>query len=170
MIAALENTYRFVSKAIMALTVCAAVVVLVQVLWISYGVFMRYVVNSPDRMVTEATALLLVPVAFAGLGFALREDAYPKVTLITERFSQKIQYILAIVNFAIMFGVGLFFSIAATSAFFRAYDSGAASEILLWPRYFFWAPVAVSLICFSLYTFLRLVRAVVLRDVTAGEN
>ena len=154
----------------MALTFVAAGVVLVQVLWISYGVFMRYVMNSPDRMVTEATALLLVPVAFAGLGFALREDAYPKVTLITERFSEKIQYILAIVNFVLMFGVGLFFSISATKAFFRAYDSGAASEILLWPRFYFWGPVAIALICFSLYTFLRLIRAIVLRDVTAGEN
>lgn len=39
-------------------------VVLIQALWISYGVFMRYVMNSPDGMVTEATALMLVPVAF----------------------------------------------------------------------------------------------------------
>ncbi len=166
----LDRIYQLVSKLVMVLTIAAAGVVLVQVLWISYGVFMRYVINQPDRMVTEATALLLVPVAFAGLGFALREDAYPKVTLITERFPDHIQHMLGIVNFTIMFGVGLFFSVAATKAFFKAYESGAASEILLWPRFYFWCPVAISLICFSLYTFLRLIRAIVQRDLTAGEN
>ena len=52
--------------------------------------FMRYVLNAPDRFVTEATALLLVPVAFAGLAFALKEDAYPKVTMVTDRLPQSV--------------------------------------------------------------------------------
>ena len=54
-----------------------AAVVLAQAGWITFGVVMRYVFRSPDRMVTEATALLLFPVAFAGMTYALQSDAYP---------------------------------------------------------------------------------------------
>jgi TRAP-type C4-dicarboxylate transport system permease small subunit len=61
-----------------------AMIIIVQMLWISYGVFMRYVISKPDGMVTEATALLLFPAAFLGLAFALKEDAYPKVSFLLD--------------------------------------------------------------------------------------
>ncbi len=137
-----------------------AAIVLVQMAWISYGVFTRYALNAPDRMVTEATALLLFPVAFAGLAFALREDAYPKVTMLTDRLPAPGRKLVAIVNLAVMLGVGLFFSIAGVDATLRSFNSGASSEILLWPRWAFWAPGAISLVLFSLYATLRLVRLV----------
>jgi TRAP-type C4-dicarboxylate transport system permease small subunit len=137
-----------------------AVVVLVQMLWISYGVFVRYGLGKPDRMVTEATALLLFPVAFAGLAYALREDAYPKVTMVTEHLAPKLQKVLGVINLALMLGVGLFFSYAGISATLRAWDSGVASEILHWPRYLFWAPGALALVLFSFYAALRLFQAI----------
>jgi len=52
-----------------------ALIIVVQTVWVSYGVFMRYVIGRPDGMVTEATAMLLFPAAFLGLAFALRENA-----------------------------------------------------------------------------------------------
>lgn len=55
-----------------------AAIIVVQMLWISYGVFMRYVVSRPDGTVTEATALLLFPAAFLGLAFALKEEPTPR--------------------------------------------------------------------------------------------
>ena len=70
--------------------------------WISYGVFMRYVIGQPDRMVTEATALLLFPVALVGLAYAMREDSYPRVTLLTDAFSPFLQKLVALMNGAIM--------------------------------------------------------------------
>jgi hypothetical protein len=57
-----------------------------------------------------------------------------------------------------MLGVGLFFSLAGVSATIRSFNSGASSEILLWPRYAFWAPGALALVLFSIYAVLRLVR------------
>ena len=128
-----------------------ALVVLVQAFWISYGVFVRYVLGDPDRYVTEATALLLVPVAFAGLAYALREDAYPKVTLLTERFSDTSQRYISVLNLLIMLLIGLFLAVASTSASVRSFSSGAASEVLAWPRFYFWVPVAVSLWVFTIY-------------------
>lgn len=140
------------------LAIAGGVIVLIQAFWITYGVFVRYVLGSPDRYVTEATALLLVPVAFAGLAYALREDAYPKVTLLTERFSPRVQRYLECLNLLIMMSIGLFLAIASTSATLRSFQSGAASEVLAWPRVYFWFPVAVSLWAFSLYAVYELVR------------
>jgi TRAP-type C4-dicarboxylate transport system permease small subunit len=124
-------------------------------IWISYGVFSRYVLNAPDQMVTEATALLLFPVAFAGLAYALREDAYPKVTMLTDHLPAKGRKAVALINLLLMIGVGLFFAIAGIDATMRSYTSGASSEILLWPRWAFWAPGAFALVLFTLYAILR---------------
>jgi len=56
----------------------------------------------------------------------------------------------------LMIVVGVFFSIAGVEATLRAYESGTASEILLWPRYLFWAPGALALVVFTVYACVRL--------------
>ena len=155
----LDRVIRGTETLVVWLAAAGAGVILVQMVWISYGVFTRYALNAPDRMVTEATALLLFPVAFAGLAYALREDAYPRVTLLTDRLPPLARKLVAIVNLALMLGVGAFFALAALNATTRAFASGASSEILLWPRWVFWAPCAASLIIFAIYAGLRLLRA-----------
>lgn len=144
------------------------IVVLVQMVWISYGVFLRYGLGAPDRMVTEATALLLFPVAFAGLAYALREDAYPKVTFLTDLARPRVRRLFTIVNHALMFGVGLFFSYAGISATIRAFQSGASSEILGWPRYVFWMPSASALVIFTIYAGLLLTRHILASHAQEG--
>ncbi len=156
----IETLYRSATRLSIALMVMGAVIVLIHTFWISYGVFMRYIMNDPDRYVTEATALLLVPVAFAGLGYALMTDAYPKVTLLTERFSRRTRELIDIINLGFMIFVGMFFGLAACSATWRSFSSGAASEVLSWPKVYFWAPVALALIGFNLYAILRFIKLV----------
>ncbi len=134
---------------------CAAIIV-VQMLWISYGVFMGYVVCRPEGTVTEATALLLFPAAFLGLAFALKEDAYPKVTFLPDALGPRGRRRLEILNLLLMLAVGGFFSIAAVDATIGSFASGAASEILLWPRYLFWAPGTLALLVFTAYVALKL--------------
>ena len=133
-----------------------ALIIVVQMLWISYGVFMRYVMSNPDGTVTEATALLLFPAAFLGLAFALKEDAYPKVTFLPDALGPRGRRRLEALNLVLMIVVGGFFAIAAVDATMNSFRSGAASEILLWPRYLFWAPGALSLVVFSAYVVLKL--------------
>lgn len=154
----LDRLIRHTETLVVWLAAGGAMIVLVQMVWITYGVFTRYALNAPDRMVTEATALLLFPVAFAGLAYALREDAYPRVTMLTDRLPPMGRKLVGLLNLALMLGVGLFFAMAAGNATIRAFNSGASSEILLWPRWMFWAPGAVSLILFSIYAALRLLR------------
>lgn len=130
-------------------------VIIVQAIWISYGVVKRYVFRSPDAVVTEATALLLFPVAFAGLVYAMQIDAYPRVTFLINNLRPAIRRRMEVFNFVMMSAVAGFFAVAAAQATWRDFHSGAASEILLWPRYLFWAPSALSLSLFSLYAALR---------------
>ena len=156
----LDRLIGHVERGVVWLAAAGGVVILVQMVWITYGVFTRYALNAPDRMVTEATALLLFPVAFAGLAYAMREDAYPKVTMLTDILPPAARKAAAIINLCVMLGVGLFFSLAGVSATIRSFNSGASSEILLWPRYAFWAPGALALVLFSIYAGLRLVRLV----------
>jgi TRAP-type C4-dicarboxylate transport system permease small subunit len=154
----LDRLIEKVERIVVWLAAAGAIVVLVQMVWITYGVFTRYVLNAPDRMVTEATALLLFPVAFAGLAYAMREDAYPKVTMLTDTLPPGLRKAAAIFNLCIMLAVGLFFSLAGVGATIGSYTSGASSEILLWPRFAFWAPGALALVVFSIYAALRLIR------------
>ena len=157
----LDRLIRGVERLIIWAAAAGGVIVLVQMVWISYGVFTRYGLGKPDRLVTEATALLLFPVAFAGLAFALREDAMPKVTMVIDHLSKRAQHVFSIINHLLMLGVGLFFAYAGVSATIRSFNSGVASEILHWPRWWFWAPGAVALVLFAFYVVLRLIRLIV---------
>lgn len=164
----LDRMIRGTERLVIWAAGAGGVIVLVQMIWISYGVFTRYGLGKPDRLVTEATALLLFPVAFAGLAFALREDAMPKVTMLIDRFSARTQRIFAIINHVIMLGVGLFFAYAGVSASIRSFNSGVASEILHWPRWWFWTPGAAALVLFAFYVALRLLR-LIRTPATEGE-
>lgn len=154
----LDRLIGRIEKGVVWVAGAGAVIVLVQMLWISYGVFTRYALGKPDRFVTEATALLLFPVAFAGLAYALREDAYPKVTMLTDLLGAAGRKWISVLNYLIMLGVGGFLAYAGVSATIRSFKSGASSEILLWPRWMFWAPGAFALSLFTLYAALRLIR------------
>jgi TRAP-type C4-dicarboxylate transport system permease small subunit len=152
----LATLLRHAERVAILLAGVGAAIVVVQMLWISYGVFMRYVVGRPDGTVTEATALLLFPAAFLGLAFALKEDAYPKVLFLRDALGPRGRRRLDLLNLVLMSIVGGFFAIASIDATLRAFDSGAASEILLWPRWMFWTPGALALTVFTLYVVLRL--------------
>jgi TRAP-type C4-dicarboxylate transport system permease small subunit len=165
----LERAIKALEVLVVALAVLGGLIIVIQMVWISYGVFMRYVVGAPDRTVTEATALLLFPVALVGLAYAMREDSYPRVTLLTDKLSPGVRKLVGLFNGAIMVVIGAFFSITTVTATVRAYNSGSASEILQWPRYLFWGPVALSLCLFTLYATLRLLQAA-LRPASETES
>lgn len=151
----LADIQRGMERLAMGLAALGALIIVVQTLWISYGVFMRYVIGKPDGTVTEATAMLLFPAAFLGLAFALKENAYPKVSFLMDALGPRARRALEAFNLLLMLVVGVFFSIAAANATYRAFDSGSASEILLWPRYLFWLPSTLALFLFTLYAGVR---------------
>jgi TRAP-type C4-dicarboxylate transport system permease small subunit len=163
-----DRMIRPVERLVVALAAFGALLIFVQMVWISYGVFMRYVMGAPDRMVTEATALLLFPVALVGLAYAMREDSYPRVTLLTDTLPPGLRKLAELVNGATMVFIGVFFSITTVNATIRAFNSGASTEILRWPRYLFWAPVSFAICLFTFYALLRLLQ-LMLRPASATE-
>lgn len=158
MLKLIDRATKTVEWLVVTLAAIGALIIVIQMLWISYGVFMRYVMGQPDRMVTEATALLLFPVALLGLAYAMREDSYPRVTLLTDTFNPGLQKLIQLVNGTIMALIGVFFTITTINATLRAFHSGSSSEILNWPRYLFWSVAATSLTIFTLYAMLRLLQ------------
>ncbi|MFH0264252.1 MULTISPECIES: TRAP transporter small permease [Gammaproteobacteria] len=136
-------------------------IIFIQAFWISYGVFMRYVMGNPDGMVTEATALMLVPLAFVGLSYACKTDAFPKVTIFTDMMTPTMKNILKVTNNLIIWTISVFFMLAAMKGFSKSYVSGAASEILLWPRFYFWFVVVISLISLVLSASIKLYDSIV---------
>jgi len=147
-------------KAAVACALGGGAIILLQAVWMTWGVFTRYALNSPDRMVTEATALLLFPVAFSGLAFALRRDANPKVTMLLDILPARIRHWIEVWNLVIIAVIGVWFMYVAFSATLRTFDSGVASEILLWPRFYFWIPVMFSMVIFVCCVMQRLVQKV----------
>lgn len=148
-------------RLIAVLVVAGGLLILVQAFWISWGVFTRYVLRNPDAMVTEATALLLVPLAFVGLAYALQCDSFPKVTLLVERLPRRWQHWVAAMNLALMAAIGVFLTLVSSSAARRTHASGAASDNLEWPEFLFWIPVAICIAAFTLLAFIKLARLLV---------
>jgi TRAP-type C4-dicarboxylate transport system permease small subunit len=131
--------------------VAGAAIVVIQSFWITYGVFVRYVLKNPDSMVTEATALLLIPLAFLGLPYAMKDDAFPRVTFVTDKLPPRAAFVIGRINIAIMVLVGLFFVAVTINATVSTFRSGASSSVLGWPEFAFWAPVAVASVAFVVY-------------------
>lgn len=153
----LHQLIRVTEKITRWFAVIGGLIILIQMAWISYGVFKRYVLGDPDPFVTEATALLLFPVAFLGLAYALTVNAYPTVSYVVEVLQGRPKKMLVAFNLLIMVLIGAFFSYAGIDATIKSYHSGAASEILLWPRVYFWFPGAIALVLFTWYATLRLI-------------
>ena len=146
-----ERGGSIVEKIIAWVTGLAAFVVLFDAAWITYGVFARYVLRSPDRFVIEATSLLLIPLIFAGVPYALKTEGFPRVTVLLDRISGRPRALVDRLNLALMVFVGGFYLMAAVAAVASAHAMGSTSDILLWPEFIFWIPMAVSLSLFVVY-------------------
>ena len=112
-----------------------------EAVWITYGVFMRYILRNPDTTVTEGSTLLLMPLAFIGLPYAFREQALPRVTIFIDRLPRLLRQIVDLVTQALVAVLGVYLLIASGFAIVRTYQSGAASEITGWPDFVVWIPV-----------------------------
>lgn len=148
---------RFLARFAVWLAYAGAFVVFVQVVWTSYGVMMRYAFGRPDAYVTEATALLLFPVAFLGLAYAMKEDAYPRVSFLLDATRGRAvhKWIKTLTDLVVVV-VGVYFSLASVDAAIKSFHSQAASEILLWPRLYFWVPSALAIVLFTVFAAVRL--------------
>ena len=156
MLAKLE---RWMARFIAFLLLAGSALLIVQSFWISWGVFARYVLRDPDETVTEATALLLVPLAFVGIAYALQEDAFPKVTMLIDKLPAAVANRIRLLNLVLLTLIGGFFTVVAGSATIRSYQSGAVSSIIEWPEHAFWAPVCLFIGTFTVLGLIKVAAA-----------
>ena len=155
----LDRLEQWLARLISLMLLGGCVLILVQAVWITWGVFARYILRDPDEMVTEATALLLVPLAFVGIAYALQEDAFPKVTMLIDKLPAAIANRIRLFNLVLMTLIGGFFTVVAGSATIRSYTTGAVSQIIEWPEFAFWAPVCVFIGTFTILGIIRVATA-----------
>ncbi len=147
---------RYLARFSKTLAYAGAVLILVDAFWISISVFRRYVLNDPDPVVTEAAALLLLPLAFAGLAYSFAEDANPKVTMLIDKLPATAAMSIEALNLLVGAAVGVMLTAFSSTATIRSYASGAASPVIEWPEYFLWASVAIFSLTFTLLVMVRL--------------
>ena len=148
-----------VDRAVAGFAGLAAAVVLVDAAWITYAVFVRYVLRAPDRFVIEATSLLLIPLVFAGAPYALKTNGFPRVTILLDRLGEGRRTALEYFNLVLIVFVGGFYLAASVAATLSAYNMGSTSDILLWPEFVFWIPMALAMALFVAYGLQRLWRS-----------
>ena len=124
--------------------------VVVQSVWITYGVLLRYFLRQGDMYTIEVTSLLLLLVAFLGAPFALRQEAFPTVFMVVNRLPDKIQRWLR--AFALLMSIIFFFFFTWGAAWIAidAHKTDYVTTIVHWPYYPFWAIIALSGVLFML--------------------
>lgn len=152
----LTTLEQWMARLVNAMLLGGGILLLVEAFWITWGVFARYVLRNPDELVTEATSLLLVPLAFVGIAYALQQDAFPKVTMIVDKLPRPVARWMTVLNLALMTAIGAFFTLVAGSATVRSFQSGAVSAIIEWPEFAFWAPVTFFIGAFTVLGMIRL--------------
>lgn len=131
-------------------TAIGCAVVVLEAIWISYGVVARYIFRNPDRWVTEGSALFLLGLAFAGLPSALRENSFPRVTFLLNSLSPVPRAVVDLVNMTLMAAIGGYLALASVRATLATLRTGQTTMINEWPEYLAWLPVALFTIVFTL--------------------
>jgi TRAP-type C4-dicarboxylate transport system permease small subunit len=137
--------------------VAGILILVLKPVWISYGVLTRYLLGSPDRYVTEATALLLIPLAFLGLPLAFRSNAIPEVTVLVNLLPPRLGRYLFVMKLMVMSAIGGFFTYMTCAALIRSYQAGTASSIIGWPEWPIWLVLTACMGLFTLQALHRLV-------------
>lgn len=136
---------------VVASTVLGCAMLLIEAFWITYGVFTRYVLSNPDRMVTEGTALILLALAFAGLPSALRQNSFPRVAFLIDRLSPTGALVVGLINTSLIAFVGMFLTMSAGTAALRTFGTQQTMYITGWYEYVFWIPVAIFTLFLTMY-------------------
>ena len=123
-------------------------------------IIMRGVFNVPMAGAEELTRYFLICLTFLAGALVSLEGGQIRMEEFQAMLPERPRFFLQLLIDAVGIGVFAFFAYAGVSATIRSFNSGVASEILFWPRYLFWAPGAISLLLFTLYATLRLIRLI----------
>lgn len=125
-----------------------------------YGVFMRYVLNSPVTWATEIFEMLMAAAIFIGFGMALKDERHIVVDLVYDKMSPAIKKVFNIISNLLGSGFSIYLTIMGISMVNVAYSQGRVSidvGIPIWSTYLI-MPIGMGLL--SLYFVIRTVKAI----------
>lgn len=125
-----------------------------------YGVFMRYVVNSPVTWTSELFELFMVASIFIGFGMALKDEHHIVVDLVYDKMPPAIKKGFNIVSNLLGAGFSLFLTIMGIQMVQVAHSQGGVTidvGIPIWITYLI-MPIGMGLL--ALYFLDRTVKAI----------
>lgn len=125
-----------------------------------YGVFMRYVINSPVNWTSEVFETLMVASIFIGFGMALKDERHIVVDLVYDKMPPIIKKAFNIISNFIGFGFSFYLMIMGIKMVNVAYSQGSVTidvGIPIWITYLI-MPIGMGLL--SLYFLVRSIKAI----------
>jgi TRAP-type mannitol/chloroaromatic compound transport system permease small subunit len=100
---------------------------------LAYEVFARYIINRPTTWSFDTSYMLLTAIFFPGAAYALIEGAHIRIDFLYLKFSRKIQAIIDLAGYLIIF-IPVIFVIAYASVeqAIYAYKSSELSDLSPW--------------------------------------
>lgn len=114
-----------------------------------YGVFMRYVLNSPQFGLNEIVGILMPWAIFIGFGRALKENHHIAVDVFYDKFPHSIKRVVAVLSNLIGVGYGLFLLATGVKMVLTSKSDGFLTiglGIPIWITYII-LPVSMALFC-----------------------
>lgn len=125
-----------------------------------YGVFMRYIFNSPASWTTEIFEMFMVIAIFIGFGMALKDDRHIVVDLLYDKMPPVVKRIFNIISNVLGAFFSIFLTIMGMQMVSIARIQGGATVdvgIPIWVTYLI-MPIGMGLLAF--YFLIRIVRSI----------
>lgn len=122
-----------------------------------YGVFMRYIVNSPKAWTTEIFETFMVFAIFIGFGMALKDNQHIAVDLLYDKLPSKAKKIVDIIATTLGLGFSIFLTVMGIEMVSVAHSQGGITidvGIPVWITYIA-MPLGMGLLAF--YFLLKLI-------------
>jgi C4-dicarboxylate transporter, DctM subunit len=163
-----ETKSGFLNKAITGIGFFGGILILLNGIFVTYEVIMRYFFNAPTTWVLEISIYLLIIATFLSLAYVMLEKGHVNVDFVTAHLSSKTVTLLTITTsvFSILYCVVLGWQ--GWKMAFKAFQIGERSPTILgiplWIPEFF-IPLGCALLIFQFIRYLRdLFRSVIFID------
>jgi len=94
----LTRIRRFLDRVNTICVIVAVVILIYPVITISLDAVMRYVLNRPQKWVSETTELTLPLITFLGTAWVLRKDGHVKMDMVLNQFGPRSKAVMRVIT------------------------------------------------------------------------
>ncbi|WP_174614479.1 TRAP transporter small permease [Virgibacillus ihumii] len=131
------------------------------VLAMLYGVFMRYVMNSPVFGLLEVVRFLLPWAIFIGFGRALKSDHHIAVDVVYDLFPFNVKRVLAVIANLMGVGFAIFMTKTGIQTMMTEYETGYTTIALGIPLWIQYIILPISMVLFGIYFAIKTYKAII---------